>query len=126
MHVHVLEHGVVVSILHVRRVPIDETTCPVYGSLAVGRETCRPEGKHDPGRRLGVIVAVGGGIPRVGTFLRAHGLAVDDPVQFVGGPVYRVGMFCGDCVGNGDVGSIVVCAGLLVRTRGRRGSTTNS
>jgi len=65
LHVDVLDHGIVVSLLHVRRIPIDQSTGPVNGALAVTWKTRRPKGKHDPRRCLRVIKAVRRAIPGV-------------------------------------------------------------
>ena len=49
---------VVAIVLDIGRVPVDESTSPVDGSLAVGRKTCGPEGELNASGSLGKVPLV--------------------------------------------------------------------
>jgi hypothetical protein len=92
LDIHVTEHGVVVSILHVWRVPVDEAACPLNSSFSVGLKSSGPQGQHHASRSLRVVVAVGCGIPCLVAVLCSHDGTVDDPAKRIGCPVYCVGV----------------------------------
>lgn len=93
---------------HVLAVPVDLTTSPINSSLAVRRETSRPERKHDAGGCLRVVEASGGSVPGVGALLGAADLAVDRPGKLVLLPVDAVLVSASRGVRNAELFHVVV------------------
>jgi hypothetical protein len=56
----ILDHGIVVAVLHVRTVPVNLTTSPLNGTLSVTGLTSGPQTELDSGRGLRVVVLAGG------------------------------------------------------------------
>jgi hypothetical protein len=104
-----LESCVVVSVvLDIGGVPVDKSTGPVNSSLAVGGETCGPEGELDSSGCLGEVPLVRGGVPGVGSFLCAAHLPIYQPSDRIGGPVNFVGVIVVEGIRKGDVEFVVV------------------
>ena len=55
----VLDHGVVVAVLHVRTVPVDLTTSPLDGALSIASLASRPQTELNSRRSLRVVVLAG-------------------------------------------------------------------
>lgn len=108
----VLHHGIVISVLHVRAVPADFATSPVNGTLAVFRETGRPERKLNPGRRLREMVLASRGIVSLVSESGPLYFVIDGPANVVRLPVNGVGMHFRLCVG----GSKVLRVGVYKRS----------
>lgn len=108
MDIDVLDHGVVVSVLHVRRVPVDQSAGPIDGTLTVTRETCRPERKHDSGGGLRIEVAVRCRIPGVFPVHCAHCLAINNPIELVRAPIDCVCVNIRDRVADRKVQFVIV------------------
>lgn len=56
LDVDILDHGIVITVLHVRAAPADLTTSPINGTLPVVRVAGRPQRKLHSSRGLGVMV----------------------------------------------------------------------
>lgn len=95
---------VVTLLLDVLAVPVNLTTGPVDGTLGVAGLAGGPERHLQARGGLGVLEAVGSGVPGVGLLQGAHDGAVDDPLGLVGLPVDLVG--------------VPVVKGILVADRG--------
>ena len=95
LHRHVVEHGVVVPVLHVRAVPVDQSARPLHRARRVRGETCGPQRELDARWSLRVEPAVGRGIPGFVTVKRSENSAVDGPGQRIRCPIDGVGMNCG-------------------------------
>lgn len=87
LHRDVAHHGVVVAILHVLRVPVDETARPVDGAFSVAAQTGGPQRQLHTRWRLWEVVAAGGGVPGVVSVQGAHLIAIDAPSDLVGRPI---------------------------------------
>jgi hypothetical protein len=110
-----LEGCVVVPIvLDISGVPVDKSTGPVDGSLAVGGETCRPEGELNTSGSLGEVPLVRRCIPGVGSLLYAAYLSIYQPCDRIGCPVNFVGVVVVEGVRKGDVEFVVICSKLAL------------
>lgn len=82
-----LKGGVeVAGLLDIGSVPVNLTTGPSNGSGGVAGETTRPDGDLDTRRCLGERPLVGGGVPVILAVDGAADLAIDEPLDVVGGP----------------------------------------
>lgn len=82
-----LKGGVkVAGLLDIGGVPVNLTTGPSNGSGGVAGETARPDGDLDTRGSLGEGPLVGGGVPVVLAVDGAADLAIDEPLDGVGGP----------------------------------------
>lgn len=90
----ILDHGIVVAVLHVGAVPINLTTGPLNGTLRVTSLTSRPQTELDSGGGLGVVVLASGLVVSLVTIQSAENLAVNLPAERVGLPVDRVSVPC--------------------------------
>lgn len=104
---------VVPIVLDVLGVPVNQSTGPVNGSLAVGGETCGPEGKLHTGRCLRKIPLIRGRVPSVRTLLRAANLSIYQPSNCIWSPIDLVGVVVVECVRKGDVELVVVYLKLV-------------
>jgi hypothetical protein len=58
----ILDHSIVVAVLHVRTVPVDLTSSPLNGTLSITSLTSGPQTELDSGWGLRVVVLAGGRI----------------------------------------------------------------
>lgn len=111
LHGDLLEAGKVVSVLHVRGVPVNLAASPLNGTLLIAGQTGRPEGQHNTGRRLGIVETSGRLVPGIFALQCALVLAVDGPGEAVLLPVEAVFVHGRCCVAAGDceITAVVVC-----------------
>ena len=86
----ILDHGVVVAVLHVWAVPVNLATSPLDGTLSVASLSSRPQTELDSGRRLRVVVLASSLVVGIVTVKSAKNLAINLPAQGVRSPVDRV------------------------------------
>jgi hypothetical protein len=123
LHRDALELRVVVSILlDVLAVPVDQTARPVDRSLAVGRQTTRPDRQLHSRRSLRVAPLVTRRVPSILAVLGASDLAVDEPGDGVGRPLDLVVVeVVVGTAGHGDVHAVGVVGDALGVEVGLRG-----
>lgn len=98
----------VAALLDVGGVPVNLTTGPGNGAGGVAGQAAGPDGQLDAGGRLGERPLVGGGVPVVLAVDGAADLAVDEPLDHVGGPVDFVRVVVVKRVRQGNVARVVV------------------
>lgn len=86
----ILDHSVVVSVLHVRAVPTDITASPVSSSLCVTRSTCRPQRKLHSRGCLREFVLAGSRVVCLVTELCAQNCTIHRPADIIRLPVNSV------------------------------------
>lgn len=86
----ILEHGIVVSVLHQRTVPVDKTASPVNGTLSVRGQTSRPQRQLDASRCLWVVILFVGRVVRVALLESPHCISVNRPGDRVWRPINLV------------------------------------
>ena len=96
-------------ILDVLAVPVNQTTGPFDRAFTVTGQATRPERYLYAGRRLWILVSIGGFIVGVGTFPGPANLAIDRPRDLVGGPVDGVGVIIAEGVRERDVLAMFIC-----------------
>lgn len=104
-----VEGGVEVAVLlDVLVVPVHLTTGPVDSTLSVAGEATGPDGELESRGGLGELEVLRGGVPGILLQLGAADLAVDEPLNLLGGPADLVVVEVGKGVGEGNVGRVFI------------------
>lgn len=102
MDVDISDCSIVVSVvLDVGAVPVDESACPIYCSLAVRCQTSRPQRKLDTRWALWVVEFVICSVPCVTSLERPGNLSIDGPGELVWLPIEFVGVGILKCIRDG-------------------------
>lgn len=109
MNVDVGDCSIVVAVvLNIGAVPVDESSRPIYRSLAVRSQTSGPQRKLDPCWTLWVVKSVACRVPCFTSLQRAGNLSIDGPSQLIRLPIDFVGVRILKCIRNGQVFLVVV------------------
>lgn len=110
---HVVDDGIVVAVLHVGRVPVDETTGPLDCALSVLGETSWPEGELHASRRLRVVVVLAGIVVGIRLLQCPHDIAINSPFNLVRSPVDSIVVLVLSSVGDRQVLAVLVVGDTL-------------
>lgn len=108
----ILDHGVVVAVLHVRTAPVNLTTSPLDSTLSVASLTSRPQRELNSGRSLRVVVLAGSLVVGLVAVESTKDLAINLPAERVGLPVDCVSVPLRVSVGRRKVLFVSVCESI--------------
>lgn len=117
----ILDHGVVVAILHVLTVPVNLTTGPINGTLSIASLAGRPQTELNSRRGLRVVVLASGLVVSLVAVQGTKDLAINLPAKGVRCPVDGVSVPLRVSVGCGKVLLITVYNNI---SRGSQSSTS--